>query len=108
MTAKKTASIAAPAHDHAAARVNRVRAAKTGTGAAVARGRQPVARSGRGAPPSAAEMRVTADAIIAATEAQAGIAAPARTGGKPLRVNVPKSKQRALIREFRKWNEDIR
>ncbi|CAG1019565.1 RNA polymerase sigma factor RpoD [Burkholderiaceae bacterium] len=100
MTAKKTAPIAAPAHDHAAARVNRARAAKPGAGAATARGRQPVARGGRGTPPSAAEMRVTADAIIAATEAQVETAAPTRTGGKPLRVNVPKSKQRALIREF--------
>jgi RNA polymerase primary sigma factor len=94
MTAKKSAPTAPLADD----KKTQARAGKNATPpAAVRGGRKPLARL---APASAVEAARPSGARIAATSEAMVATAVVRPTGKPLRVNVPKSKQRALIREF--------
>jgi RNA polymerase primary sigma factor len=97
MIAKKSVPTAKRADD----KKTKARAGKNATPSASVRGRTPLASVARPDPASAVETGRPSSARIAATSGTKVVAAVTLGAtGKPLRVNVPKSKQRALIREF--------
>ena len=111
MTAKKTAPSAAPADDMVAAvRLDEARAATPHSAAVVAKVKPPlttrkpiVHEEPIDADISDADHHAVegdADAIDASATDKVSDAAEMKTKAKPLRVKVPKSKERALIREF--------
>ena len=96
MTAKKSAPTAKRADD----KKTKARVGKNATLSAAVRSRKALASVARPAPARAVEAGRPSSARIAATSGTKVPAAALGATGKPLRVNVPKSKQRALIREF--------